>query len=198
MRKHERVIETATGVEPTWENEVDKLDDEGITLTLTRGDESMQITWDGRGSLVHPLVYTLSGIKEVKLRNVAAALRVIADKPNYTRRVGVRRERQAPAVPENVPLPFDIELATDEEIIKAVRGKKLTWLNEMAGEYETGMVPDAKRVEVPDGNGGRKFVRRTSRNITMSVSSEGRRILTFPAVNEQYRSLHLDRLVQIK
>lgn len=200
MGKADRVIKLAEATTPPWECELSTVG-AGELLTLARGDETMQITWEN-GGLVHPLVYTLAGVREVKLRNVSAALKLVLGQPEYktARAPRVVGEPKPKVEPVTAVLPFDIVEATDAEIIKAVRGKKLTWLNDMMGEYESARVPDRKLVEVkdPDKPGQWKNVYRTSPNITMSTSAAGRRILTFPAVNEQYRSVGLDRLVQVK
>lgn len=199
--KAERVIAAAQAATPPWEHEVEEV--EGFTtLTLIRGDETMQITWDSKTALIHPLTYTLAGVREVKLRNVSQALKdCITVAPDYKVKKTVQRRVASP--PKEVgrsPLPFDIEEASDEEIIKAVRGRKLVWLNQMAGEFEQAVVPGRKLVEVkdPDKPGAMKKVWRTSRNIKMSTTSAGRRVLTFAAVGEQFRSIGLDTLVQVR
>lgn len=197
--KHDRVIAAAEAADPKWDHEVE-ISDSGVTLNLTRGDESMQIVWGPKTELVHPLSYSLKGVREVKLRNVSGALAVIAGKPKYTqkRTAKARVERTAPD-PIATVLPFDISTATDEEIIKAVRGRTLTWYSSMSDEYETATVPDRRLVEVKDSSrpGGVRKVWRTSKNISVKTTSAGRRVLTFPAVNEQFRSLGLDTLVQV-
>lgn len=201
MGKAERVIAVAQATSPPWEVDLVAGDAASETLHLARGDETMTIKWVN-GGLEHPLTYSLSGVKEVKLRNVSAALKVIEGKPDYTKRTAAPRQERSSAPREiaKVALPFDIETATDSDIIKAVRGKQIVWLNEMAGEYERASVPPRKLVEVKDASapGGVKKVWRTSRNISVSKTSAGRRVLTFPAVGEQYRSVGLDSIVQIR
>jgi hypothetical protein len=177
--------------------------DEGTSVSLSRGPELMVITWDKGGSLMHPLTYSISGIKDVRLRNVSAAIKQMADKPNLT---AVRTRRpSAPSATaeegvveitqEELPFPMD---APDAEIIKALRGKHLVWWNKLGEQYETGQIPGPARVQIPDGRGGKKWVLRTSRNIYVTTSSAGRRIITFPAVNEQFRSVGLDSIVRVQ
>lgn len=202
MKKAQRVIASANGANPPWEYETEESGDL-YTLTLTRGEETMQITWDTaqNDTLIHPLSYSLAGVRETKLRNVSAAMKIIEGKPNYTAR---RRKVAAPqpaGEPEEdikpLPLPFDPEESSDRDIVKALTGKRIVWKNRMLGIYESGVVPPRVRVEVKDGNGGFKTVLRTSRNIRMATTTAGRRVITFPAVNEQFRSVGLDQIVQV-
>lgn len=201
MPKSDRVKDAALAADPVWT--VEDTSSPGLYgLKLTRGDEEMTVNWSSENDgLVHPLDYRLRGVKEVRLRNVSAALKQIADAPNYKVRSKVPRERseEAPETLERI-LPFDPETATDAEVIKAVCGKRLVWWNSMGAAYDSGEVPGRKRVEVADPNkvGEKKWVLRTSRNITIKVSSTGRRVLTFPAVGEQFRSVGLDSLVQVR
>jgi hypothetical protein len=46
-------------------------------------------------------------------------------------------------------------------------------------------------------DGVEKVVRRASPNVYLSTTSAGRRVLTFPAVGEQFRSMGLDQIVQV-
>lgn len=198
--KYNRVV--AAGSEHGWEHE--RLAEDNVTgVRLTRGPEIMEVRWDAGGSLLHPLTYAISGIKQTRLRNVSAAIKQMADKPNLT---AVRTRRaSAPSATaegevieitrEELPFPLD---APDAEVIKALRGRHLVWWNTMGEKYETGQVPDRQRVAVPDGRGGKKLVWRTSRNIYLTTSKAGKRSLTFPAVNEQFRSVHLEAIVRVQ
>lgn len=203
MKKAERVIAAANEASPPWEYSSEERGDLFV-LTLTRGQETMEITWDTaqNDTLVHPLNYSLAGVREAKLRNVSAAIKTIGDKPNFKARRTARPKADVPKEEEEIvpmPLPFDKDESTDRDIVKAVVGKRIIWRNRMLGTYESGIVPARARVEVkdPDNPGKNKFVLRTSKNIRMTTSSEGRRILTFPAVGEQFRSVAMDQIVQV-
>lgn len=208
MKKAERVIAKAEGTTPPWQWETEDAGDL-YTLTLTRGEENMQIVWDTskNDALVHPLTYSLSGVRETRLRNVSAALKLVEGSPDYTGRKAkktVSKPRPTEAdekdwEPVAIPLPFDPLESTDRDIVKSIVGKRIVWRNTMNGEYETAVVPPRERVEIKDADnpGKMKWVLRTSRNITIKTTSAGRRVLTFPAVNEQFRSVALDQIVQI-
>lgn len=202
MHKADRVIEAAAAATPPWLSDTESSG--GMyTLTLTRGDESMVIVWHEESlALVHPLTYALSGVREVKLRNVSAAIKVLAEKPSYkvgrSRPTGVQRVQADGEPLGEVYLPFDPAVDDDRTIVKALVGKVLVWRAVMTGEYIEARVPARERVEVPDGKGGKKVVLRTNPNIYISTTSAGKRVLTFPAVNEQFRSCYLDGLVQVR
>lgn len=194
VSKHERVL--AVAKEHGWTANVSPAGD-SITLAAVRGAESMLITWVN-GGLQHPLTYSLAGVRDVKLRNVAAALKQMAEQPNYS--TSRARRPTVDTDGEEIPreaLPFEMD-DDDAVIIRAVRGKVIIWKNSMVDQYERGQVPPPMRLEVPDGKGGKKRILRTSRNIYLTTSAAGRRILTFPAVNEQFRSVGLDAIVAIR
>lgn len=194
MSKHERVV--AAAKEHGWEFQLISVPGEGTGVELNRGPENLMIRWDLTGSLMHPLTYRVAGVRETKLRNVSAALKQMADKPNLT--PARRRSSAAVEVDETpyLPLPFDTD-ADDATIIKALRGKTIVWRNRLLNTLESGQVPDRFQVKVKR-DGVEKLVWRTSQNIYMTTSSAGRRIITFPAVGEQFRSVGLDQIVQIR
>jgi hypothetical protein len=196
-RKSERVVAAAVAATPPWEHDTQSALD-GTKLRLFRGEETILITWDANDGLVHPLSYRLSGVRDTKLRNVAEALRFIAGKPDYKPKA-IRSAARKTSVSRTAGKAVELGLdeMEDKEIIRLLRGKTLTWWSPMQELHESGSVPDRKLAEVPDGKGGKKKVWRTSPNIYMSTSSAGRRILTFPAVGEQFRSIGLDQIVNI-
>lgn len=196
--KYERVVAAAEAATPPW-NHILSTEDGECTLTLNRGEEAMVLHWDGRGGLVHPLTYKLYGVRDAKLRNVAEAIRYIGERPNYKIRSSTRKAAAESTVDTVVRAALDESYfdMDDKGIIKLLRGKRITWHNEMLDQYETAEVPDRYRILVPDGAGGKKPVWRTSRNISMSTSSAGRRIITFPAVGEQFRSVALEKIVDV-
>ncbi len=197
--KTSRIIERAAECEPPWDF-VQKEEGDRTTLVLTRGEERIEFAWE-KNALQHPLLYTLAGVREVRLRNVSAALKQMGEKPNYrvrrtSRAAGAEREVREDVGPLMTTLPFELD-DDDATIIKAVRGHSITWRRTMQPGYETGMVPGRYQVDVPDGKGGKKKVWRTSPNIYLRTTSTGRRVLTFPAVNEQFRSCALDQIVSV-
>lgn len=197
--KTSRIIERAAECDPAWDF-IQKEEEDYTFLNLSRGQETIEFTWEGN-TLIHPLLYKLPGIREVRLRNVAAALRQMGERPNYTPRRTSRTATAAREVPGEdeplaLPLPFDLE-DDDATIIKAVRGRTITWKLPLSGSYDTGTVPDRYQVTVPDGHGGKKTVWRTNPNIYIKQTSAGRRILTFPAVMAQFRSCGLDQIVSV-
>lgn len=196
-------MEAAVAAEPPWDTKLTESEDL-TTLVLRRGDETIEINWgfreNGSQYLEHPLCYSLLGVRDIRLRNVAEAMRVIAGRPDYTTKKARKKAVVEKAEPEEVvsmPLPFDPQTSSDVDIRRAVSGKSLTWRGGMTGEYFTGTVPPRRRVEVPDGKGGKKFVLRVSPNVYITTTEDGKRVLTFPAVNEQFRSCYLESLVQV-
>jgi hypothetical protein len=129
-----------------------------VTVVVKRNNEEISITWKGNACL-NEVYYTLNGHQR-KLRNAAAARRHISTgsneatvrKPVKTNGSSPKKIKKAKPSPEPAPepfkstpkppklIPFDFDTATDEEILKAVIGKRIVWRNSLSGNYEEARV----------------------------------------------------------
>lgn len=165
-----------------WAEEHDwDVKDLGQSLELTRDDEFLVCAWDGNrwdGSLSN---WTFDG-RSIRMASHSDALRRIAGHPEDV--PGAEERKKPVRQPTMRNVPFDIDGAYDHEIVEAVAGRRLVWLNSMTGEEESANVP-------PSG-----------RQTRVHVSSTGRRILTFcdyaGNASTGYRSVALDALVAVK
>jgi hypothetical protein len=89
-------------------------------------------------------------------------------------------EEPAP-IPRPKHLPFKIS-SPSEEIRKAVIGKEITWWNQRT------KMEDSARV-LPDPN---------QRQLKIEYTRDRKRVLSFAAVGEGFRSIHIDAILSVK
>lgn len=172
------------------------------SVTVRRGDETIFIQWkDGRfqENCTHGI-----GGRSVKLRNASAARGAMTTPAEKVRR-DVRRRVPGQKVADSMPkaaLPFDLDKATDEEVLKAVEGRQLTWRNSMSGDLERVRVPrteyDTVSITKEGKVVGTKQVKANNLQTKLSTTKAGRRVLTWAAPGEGFRSVALDSLLQIR
>ena len=142
-----------------WKTEVIR-DGEKVTAEATLDDKLISISWRGSACLNETYIETDGHRK--KLRNAGAARRKLAEEgsaetSSKSERISRPVKQQKPkkaaakAAKEKPPpvepfkskpkpktiLPFDPKTASDEEILEAVRGKKIVWKNRLSGKFET-------------------------------------------------------------
>lgn len=149
--------------------------------TGLRNDQVLELSWSPTRLIEAHHFSGLTGDIAKKLSSVAGAIELLTasvprSKPASARRV--EREQPVKRVLK-VSLPFDIEEAYDDEIISAVRGKKLIWWNDTAEDYDSATVIGKNHIKIETGTGGRA-------------------ILTFCSFETGYRSVALETLVQVK
>lgn len=148
-----------------------------------RTNQVLDLIWTGnRLDEAHHLS-GLPGDVAKKISSVAGAQKILVEpRPQRkTEKVSSRKvDREQPVKRVlKISLPFDIEEAYDDEIIKAVRGKKLVWWNNTAEDYDSATVIGKNHIKIETGTGGRA-------------------ILTFCSFETGYRSVALETLVQVK
>jgi hypothetical protein len=141
------------------------------TVEASLDDKQISVSWRGNACLNE--VYFESDGHTRKLRNAGAARRKLAEEsgepPRATSEPGAdlpakptkaKPKKTAKAKPEpfrstpkppTLPLPFDPEEASDEEILEAVRGKKITWHNRISRGYDSARVmarPNQKQLKI--------------------------------------------------
>lgn len=154
-------------IELGWKVSARTDEGERTELTVSRGEENIDISWEG-GVFQHPCLYSHLG-RTVQLRNASAAKQRMGMEPEKATEEATRvvsRKHNAEARKSGgerrVRLPFDPELATDVEILAAVQGKRVTWTNGISGaDYSDVVTPDrnvrvkANRAKIDEGPRGR-------------------------------------------
>lgn len=135
-----------------------------VECTAQRGDEYLYISWKA-GALQHPVTYTID-TRTVKMRNASQAKQYAARSPEEAAKelskVTSNRafRKKEPSVKPNVrALPFDPGLATDEEVVTALLGKSVAWINRISNGVESATLGrDVKRVRIEEKEGGRQVL----------------------------------------
>lgn len=150
-----------------WATEVSNREGEKTEVTATRGDESIKIHWlqgvfhNGNGIYTDPLGRTIvmrnasACLKQAEVSEEVALQKAQAKQAGKRTRKGsgMGRPKNAPQA-EEVPqekLPFDPEESTAKEIIKAVEGKRITWVNSLSGKVQSAIVRPHKANKILPG-----------------------------------------------
>jgi hypothetical protein len=171
-----------------WDLDAPVTDGELTSVTVRRGEETIDLAWEG-GVFLHPCLYSLKG-HTIQMRNAAAAKQRMGMDPEKaeeeTDRVLTRKTNAAARRTESPrqQLPFDPELATDEEVLATLQGRMIYWTNGTSGADESDRVPLVKEV----GN-------RANRP-KIHEGPHGR-ILTFPG-RSGCRSVLVSKIVMVK
>lgn len=155
-----------------------------IEVEAKRGNEFIHIEWVG-GVYQPGATYTIAD-RTIRLRNASACKQYAARSPEVaeeelSRVVNNKSFRRKPTPEGEIKrqrLPFDPELATDLEIIEAVRGRAIRWHNRYRETQETAMVGSP-------GNAGRG--QRGIRHVHITTY-DGQRILNFLCPATGFRS----------
>lgn len=135
-----------------------------VECTAQRGDEYLYISWKA-GALQHPVTYTID-TRTVKMRNASQAKQYAARSPEEaSKELGKVTSNRAfrkkePSVKPNVrALPFDPGLATNEEVVTALLGKSVAWINRISNGVEFATLGrDVKRVRIEEKDDGRQVL----------------------------------------
>lgn len=150
-----------------WTTEVTSREGEKTEVTAQRGDESIKIHWlqgvfhNGNGIYTDPLGRTIvmrnasACIKQSEVSEEVALQKAQAKQAGKrtAKGSGMGRPKNAPKA-EEVPqekLPFDPEESTAKEIIAAVEGKKITWVNSISGKVQSAQVRPHKNNKILPG-----------------------------------------------
>lgn len=138
------------------------------------------------------------GSRVVKLRNVSAAKKVMETSPEDAAAAvpaaGPRRERTARGRLETAEgdegaavlrrrVPWaEGEEPDDETLIKAVIGKRIVWMNRVAGTYEEATVMPKEK----------------QKQLKVIVAPNGKRVLQWASVEGGFRSVYIEMIWQVK
>jgi len=165
--------------------------DRGQSLELSRDAEFIVAVWELNAWDSVLSAWTMDSYS-LRLGSLADALRRIAGHPADVIEAAEepRRRRQKRPTRRNIPFGLDDD---EDEILDAVVGGTLVWVNSFSGEEETAVIP-------PDSSVDAKGVEKIhNRHLKISTSSTGRRILMFvDYMGTGFRSVALDALVAVK
>lgn len=143
-----------------------------------RTHEVLDLSWSPTRLIEAHYLSGLPGEVAKKLSSVAGAITRLNSPSPTQRKTSSTVKREVPIQRIlKVKIPFDVEQAYDDEIIDAIKGRKLVWWNTI-GEYY-----DEARVGL--------------KSLRIETGTAGRAILTFCSP-EGFRSVALENLVQVK
>jgi hypothetical protein len=149
-----------------WEVERERLPEGGRLVRAMRGDEIYELAWHRNiaGNLIFAYgSYSAPSQGAVEVKNVKQVLRDMTQ---------VRS-------PNGSLLPFDVYTADSVEILKALAGRSITWINSITGLEEQGDLP----------RGGMHY--------TLTGEAE-HRVLHFPdQVHTGFRSVRLSAITRV-
>lgn len=136
-----------------------------VEVMAQREDEHLWISWTGGAMTLQPMPsYTISD-RTIKLKNASACLKYAARDPKAAhdelgKVVSNKAFRRKAETPKKARIPFDIGLATDEEVIAALAGHSVDWYNSISGAMESGVLGrDAHRIKIQALDGGDRIVK---------------------------------------
>ncbi len=141
-------------------------DQETYGVIVGREEERIAISWLNGVFIGEECYHSHPARTPRKVINASAAKKIMAIPPaqadEEARKVSAhkasrpRREKGAAATTAGrKALPFDPETATDEEVLGAVTGKRLTWTNEVSGTIEDAYVTGTPSIQ--PGKSGRSI-----------------------------------------
>lgn len=167
-----------------WTTEMRVEDGDRIEVTARRGDEHLFIEWMN-GVYQNSATYTIAD-RTIKLRNASAAKQYAGRDATAGAeelvRVTTNKSFRKKAVPseqlQRSKLPFDLETATEKEIMAALLGRSVTWHNRISVRSEQAVVgKDPRRAHFTE--------------------HDGERIFNFCCPNTGFRSFRLSALLRV-
>jgi hypothetical protein len=135
-------------------------------VVVGRGDERIAISWRAGVFVGEECFHSHPARSPRKVINASAAKKIMGIPPavadEEARKVTAhkaarpRRDRTGEATTERrKALPFDPETATDEKVLAAVAGKRITWTNEISGGLHDAYVTGNPSIQ--NGKSGRSI-----------------------------------------
>lgn len=128
-----------------WSTKREAREGDVIVVVASRGDESIGIEW-AAGVFQPPCVYNYGG-RAIQLRNASAAKQRMAMKPEEaaeeTDRVVTRKVNATvrSTAPRRRKMELQLDALLDDDLIEALQGKTITWVNAISKEEESARVP---------------------------------------------------------
>lgn len=157
---------------------------EHATVIAARDDETIRLEWEGT-RYIYPGSYAYGG-RTMQVRNASQG-RQLADRSpedaakEFARVSNVRRIGGGNGTPKpRAGLPFDVDLALDDEVISALRGKDVMWINSVSKVEDIATIPRDEHSKVH-----------------ISVDGEERRVINFCCPIGGYRSVRVESIVDV-
>lgn len=149
-----------------WAPVVGGKTEDGVSIIVGRGQERIQIQWVA-GAFTGEAYYSHPARTTLKLRNASHAKKIMAipasQADEEAQKVSAqkasrptRKSAAESATAGRKALPFDVTTATDEEVLQALHGKRISWTNEISGEVEASRLP-ASGATIRPGKSGRSI-----------------------------------------
>jgi len=170
----------------------------GTTLRVhvERGSEAIGTTFvDGKLDLSEMPTYH-DGDRSVKLKNVSAVLKQMTGEKPTAKPVTERRTRtpRPKASPETAALPFDPEASSDEEVLDAIRGRSIEWMNMISRNVEHAVVLASRTIR---GKMGEPVERPVKIGIAPHPQRNTRVVTFTDGEATGTRSVALDRITRV-
>jgi hypothetical protein len=157
-------------------------------VSVSKGDETM--TWfavDGKQDPAQAPRYT-DGRRTVQMKNIAAILAQATGERAWIKPESAKAPRKSSAkrapvsdVPQRQPLPFDAAEASEREVATQLRGKTITWQNQISKAVESAVIATRAKIRLEEH------------------PQTGERIVTFnDPVNTGTRSVRLSGILTVK
>lgn len=171
------------------------------TAKCIRSDEIVEVNWTNEVAEGPIGIHSYPGGSS-SIKNAATALRIIngvpgslipSPKAKAIREQGPRRPRAL----QQKPLTFDPYEASDVDVITAVRGKKIVWINSLDPENpNVGYVPNEVETRM---RGGRVIEQSCPVSISLSKADDtlGERILNFCDPESGFRAAFVGAIIRI-
>lgn len=168
-----------------------------------RGDETVEVGWTNEVA-DGPIGYHVHSAGTTSIKNAASALRIIEGKPGEfipsPKARAIRAQTKPKAERVAKPLPFDPYKTLDEDVIAAVRGKRVVWINSLDSDNPCeARVPNAPRPQhtLPSGKLSKKKFDHTFISLSKDEDTLGERILNFCDPGVGFRACHVGAIIRV-
>lgn len=171
-----------------------------------RADETVEVGWTNEVADGPIGVYTYSSGSS-PIKNAASALRIIEGERGQFIPSPRARLAKANSAPRQPPiklrpnkLPFDPYTSSDDDVLEAIRGRRIVWVNSLDPENPcSGHVPRAPvpRVSEKTGKLLPAAIDYTEIKLSRSEDTLGERILNFCDPNVGFRALFVGAIIRV-
>lgn len=163
-----------------WKSDITRTDGKAELVATRGGTEALYLSWFREAHISGESTYTFAD-RTVKVRNPAEAMRMAARSPEEAKASQAKVASNHAFVkratgPSVRSVPFDVQTASDEEVLDAIRSRKVTWHNQYRVESETAVVGNLVRIDRHRG---------------------GHRIVSFVDPESGYRAFKLENLENV-
>ena len=169
-----------------------------------RGDETVEVGWTNEVADGPVIGHHVHANGTTGIKNAASAMRIIEGKPGEfipnPKAKAIRAQTKPKAERVAKPLPFDPYNSKDEEVIAAVRGKRVIWINSLDSDNPSeGRVPQKPRDPhlLPSGKLSKKKFDHTFISLSKDEDTLGERILNFCDPGVGFRACFIGAIIRV-